>query len=941
MIKIRGARQHNLKGIDVDLPRGKLIVVTGVSGSGKSSLAFHTLYAEGQRRYVESLSVYARQFLDQLEKPEVDTIEGLSPAIAIEQRSGSGNPRSTIATVTEIHDFLRILYAAAGVPHDPVTGERLARMTTKDIVASLCGREIGTRLILLAPLAVEGEGAGMIADLQRQGFVRVRIAGEIYELEEAAEYWPEEAGEIEIVVDRLVVKEGLESRLADSVEIALRICGIEVRALTQVKGAKEWEEVSFATSFRNPETGFELPALTPRHFSFNSHLGACEACHGLGTEVFCDPFLAVPDRSQSITGGAVVVWTKGSKKKKGWNQLHIEALAKHFGVSVDERFDKLSKEFRKALFFGAGSTKIDVIWEKDGTAVPWKKGFEGVCRQVERLYRETESESVKRSMGRFMTSRQCKTCEGRRLKAEYLAVTLQSSGGEKGIDGFCASSIERACEWLGGIALPEDKKVAMKGVVAEVAKRLSFLAEVGLGYVSLDRASGTLSGGEFQRVRLATQLGAGLAGVLYVLDEPSIGLHPVDNDRLISALLRLRDAGNTVVVVEHDEAMVRAADHVVEVGPAAGDHGGMLVAQGTPDEVAKMDTATGRWLRREIQKVNDRKRQSSFELKILKPEENNLKGEDVVIPLGQLVGVTGPSGSGKSTLVDRVLRRAMARKFHRAKDKPGRHGGIQGLEYLEKVVVVDQSPLGKSPRSNPATYSGGFDLVRDLFSHLPLSRQRGYKAGRFSFNVKGGRCEKCQGGGALRIDMHFLPDVWIECEACQGNRYNRETLDIRYRGKSVADVLEMTIEEGKEFFGAVPKLNAIMSALADVGLGYVRLGQAANTLSGGEAQRVKLACELAKSTPGHTLYLLDEPTTGLHYQDVQVLLEVLFRLRDAGHSLVVVEHNLDVIAVCDHVIDLGPTGGEQGGYVVATGTPAEVMKVEKSATGQALRALTP
>ncbi|MFT6864398.1 MAG: excinuclease ABC subunit A, partial [Akkermansiaceae bacterium] len=559
----------------------------------------------------------------------------------------------------------------------------------------------------------------------------------------------------------------------------------------------------------------------------------------------------------------------------------------------------------------------------------------------ERLYRETESDGVKRSMGRFMTSRQCKTCEGRRLKAEYLAVTLQSSGGEKGIDGFCASSIERAREWLGGIALPEDKKVAMKGVVAEVAKRLSFLAEVGLGYVSLDRASGTLSGGEFQRVRLATQLGAGLAGVLYVLDEPSIGLHPVDNDRLISALLRLRDAGNTVVVVEHDEAMVRAADHVVEVGPAAGDHGGMLVAQGTPDEVAKMDTATGRWLRREIQKVNDRKRQSSFELKILKPEENNLKGEDVVIPLGQLVGVTGPSGSGKSTLVDRVLRRAMARKFHRAKDEPGRHGGIQGLEYLEKVVVVDQSPLGKSPRSNPATYSGAFDLVRDLFSHLPLSRQRGYKAGRFSFNVKGGRCEKCQGGGALRIDMHFLPDVWIECEACQGNRYNRETLDIRYRGKSVADVLEMTIEEGKEFFGAVPKLNAIMSALADVGLGYVRLGQAANTLSGGEAQRVKLACELAKSTPGHTLYLLDEPTTGLHYQDVQVLLEVLFRLRDAGHSLVVVEHNLDVIAVCDHVIDLGPTGGEQGGYVVATGTPAEVMKVEKSATGQALKALTP
>lgn len=937
MIRIRGARQHNLKGIDLDLPRGKLIVVTGVSGSGKSSLAFHTLYAEGQRRYVESLSVYARQFLDQLEKPEVDAIEGLSPAIAIEQRSGSGNPRSTIATVTEIHDFLRILFAAAGVPHDPDTGERLERMTTRDIVTSLCSKEVGTRLILLAPIAAEGDAGGMIGDLQRQGFVRVRIGGEIYELEEAGGPWPEDGGEIEIVVDRLVVKEGLESRLADSVEIALRICGMEVRALAQPKGGREWEEVSFATSFRNPETGFELPALTPRHFSFNSHVGACEACHGLGTEVYCDPFLAVPDRSKSIGEGAVAVWTKGSKKKKGWNQMHIEALAEHFGVSLDERFDQLPKEFRRALFFGTGSEKINVQWEKDGRVVPWQKEFEGVCRQVERLYLETESEGVKRSMGRFMTSRQCKQCDGKRLKPEFLAVTLCGDGGEKGIHEFCGSSIGEAGEWLKSIEIPEEKKVAMKGVVAELGKRLSFLNEVGLGYLSLDRSSGTLSGGEFQRVRLATQLGAGLAGVLYVLDEPSIGLHPLDNDRLIQALLRLRDAGNTVVVVEHDEAMVRAADLVVEIGPAAGAHGGELVGMGTPDEISKLDTATGRWLKREEHEVNAKKRKSAYELTILDPSEHNLKGEDVVIPLGQLVGVTGPSGSGKSTLVDRILRRALARRFHRAKDEPGKHGGIEGLEYLEKVVVVDQSPLGKSPRSNPATYTGAFDLVRNLFSQLPLARQRGYKAGRFSFNVKGGRCEKCQGGGALKIDMHFLPDVWIECEACRGHRYNRETLDVRYRGKSIADVLEMTIEEGREFFGAVPKLSAIMNALYDVGLGYVRLGQAANTLSGGEAQRVKLACELSKSAPGHTLYLLDEPTTGLHYQDVQVLLEVLLRLRDAGHSLVIVEHNLDVIAVCDHLIDLGPTGGEEGGHVVATGTPAQVGKVKKSATGQALR----
>jgi excinuclease ABC subunit A len=936
MIKIRGARQHNLKGIDIDLPRGKLVVITGVSGSGKSSLAFHTLYAEGQRRYVESLSVYARQFLDQLEKADVLSIEGLSPAIAIEQRVGGGNPRSTIATVTEIHDFLRILYAAAGVPHDPETGEKLERMTTKEIVGSLCQRTEGTRLMVLAPLSTEGEATGMIADLQRQGFVRVRIAGEIYELEEASVHWPDGGGEIEIVVDRVVVKEGLASRLADSVEIALRICGAEVRALVQDKGRREWEEVSFTTSFRNPATGFEMSALTPRHFSFNSHLGACEACHGLGTEVYCDPFLVVPDRSKSIAEGAVAVWTKGSKKKKGWNQLHIEALAKHCGVSLQEPFETLPKDFRRALFFGTVSTKITVDWEKDGVVVPWKKEFEGVCRQVERLYRETESEGVKRNMGRFMTSRECRSCAGKRLKPEYLAVTLESKEGEAGIDRFCGMSIEKASKWLEGLLVVGEREEAMAGVVTELRKRLSFLLEVGLGYLSLDRASGTLSGGEFQRVRLATQLGAGLSGVIYVLDEPSIGLHPQDNDRLIAALIKLRDGGNTVVVVEHDEAMVRAADQVVEIGPGAGGHGGVLVAQGTAEELSGLATATGQWLGREQKEANGHQRKSAFALRIRKPEEHNLKGEDIIIPLGQLVGVTGPSGSGKSTLVNTILRRALARQFHRAKEEPGKHAGLEGTEYLDKVVVVDQGALGKSPRSNPATYSGAFDLIRELFAQLPLSRQRGYKAGRFSFNVKGGRCEKCQGGGALRIDMHFLPDVWIECDACQGQRYNRETLEVRYRGKSIADVLEMTVEEAREFFGKVPKLGVILNSLFDVGLGYVKLGQAANTLSGGEAQRVKLACELAKGSTGHVLYLLDEPTTGLHYQDVLVLLEVLFRLRDAGHSVLVVEHNLDVIARCDHLIDLGPTGGDEGGYVVATGTPREVMEVAESATGRSL-----
>jgi len=936
VIRIRGARQHNLKGVDVDLPRGKLVVVTGVSGSGKSSLAFHTLYAEGQRRYIESLSAYARQFLDQLKKPEVDSIEGLSPAIAIEQKGGGGNPRSTIATVTELHDFLRILYAAVGVPHDPETGERLEKMTTGDIVASICGRVEGTKVMILAPMTTEGEAAGMMADLQRQGFVRVRIGGEIIELEEAVERWPADGGEIEIVIDRLVVKEGVESRMADSVEIALRICGMEVRALTQARGEGEWTELAFATSYRNPATGFELEALSPRHFSYNSHLGACAVCHGLGTENYCDPALVVPDQTKTLGEGAVTVWTSGTKKKKGWNQLHIEALAEYYRVSLDEPFKKLPEDFQAALFYGTGGETINVTWEKDGRSQVLEKEFEGICRQVERHYRETESDSVKRNMSRYMTSRECRACQGKRLKPEYLAITLQGGTSELGIDGFCDLAISAAGEWVEKIIVPENQQEAMRGVVSEIAKRLSFLNEVGLGYLSLGRSSGTLSGGEFQRVKLATQLGSGLAGVLYVLDEPSIGLHPQDNDRLISALLRLRDSGNTVVVVEHDEAMVRAADQVIEIGPAAGAHGGELIGQGTAGEIAKLDTPTGRWLSAKKVEPVAWARAPDRLLSIIGASEHNLKGDRVDIPLGCLVGVTGPSGSGKSTLIDGVLRKALARHFHRAKATPGKHERIEGLDHLERVVVVDQSALGKSPRSNPATYTGAFDLVRDLFGKLPISRQRGYKSGRFSFNIKGGRCEKCMGGGSIRIDMHFLPDIWIECEACGGQRYNRETLEVRYRGKNVADILAMTIEEGRAFFAKVPKLSAIMNALDDVGLGYVRLGQAANTLSGGEAQRVKLACELAKSSPGHILYLLDEPTTGLHYQDVQVLLKVLFRLRDTGHSVIVVEHNLDVIAACDHLIDLGPTGGEGGGHLVAFGPPAEVMKNMASATGKAL-----
>ncbi|MGE9266449.1 MAG: excinuclease ABC subunit UvrA [Verrucomicrobiales bacterium] len=974
MIRIRGARQHNLKGIDVDLPRGKLVVVTGVSGSGKSSLAFHTLYAEGQRRYVESLSTYARQFLDQLEKPEVDAIEGLSPAIAIEQRSGGGNPRSTIATTTEIHDFLRILYAGAGVPHDPETRQRLERATSGEIVASLMGRPEGTKVILLAPLAVTGSLGELAGDLQRQGFVGVRAGGEVMELEEFLKRYGvggdlEEAvvKAVEVVVDRLVVKAGGESRLADSVEVAMRICGAEVRALVMERGAEEWEELSFATSYRNAETGFVLGELSPRHFSFNAHAGACEQCHGLGREAFCDPKLVVPDENRTLAGEAVVLWTKGTKKKKGWNQLQIEALARHMGVSLELPFRDLPEAFKEALFFGLQGEKVEVRWEKDGREIPWDKEFEGVCRQVERLWRETESEGVKRSMGKFMRQRRCGACGGRRLKREYLAVKL--FGAEEkglGIAEFCELSIGEARGWLEGLQVAEEgRSAALAGVVREVGRRLAFLEEVGLGYLNLDRSSGSLSGGEFQRVRLATQLGAGLAGVLYVLDEPSIGLHAADVGRLIAALKRLRDAGNTVVVVEHDEEMVRAADWLIEIGPGAGSHGGELVAVGRPEDFQGVDSATGRWLFGKTEKLKNAKTKAGDEggqragsplhggegqragstqrafhplhvLRVVGARAHNLQGVTVEVPLGRMVCVTGPSGSGKSTLVDGILRRALARRFHGAKEEPGAHERIEGMDLIDKVVVVDQSPLGRNPRSNPATYTGAFDLVRELFAKLPLSRQRGYRSGRFSFNVKGGRCEKCQGGGAIKIDMHFLPDAFVRCEACGGRRYNRETLEVRYRGKSVAEVLEMTVEEGRKFFEAVPKLHAIMVALDEVGLGYVQLGQAANTLSGGEAQRVKLACELAKPAREHTFYLLDEPTTGLHYEDVRVLLGVLRRLVEAGHSLLVVEHNLDVVRAADWVIDLGPGGGSEGGRVVAVGSPEELARDGNSVTGRYL-----
>ncbi len=973
VIRVRGARQHNLQNIDVDIPRHQLVVLTGVSGSGKSSLAFDTLFAEGQRRYVQSLSAYARQFLDQMQKPEVDFIEGLSPAVAIEQAHANPNPRSTIATVTEIYDYLRVLYAVAGQPHDPQTGEKLQRSTPPEIADKVLALGEGTRVVVLSPQA-KANGTvtrALFEKLKRQGFVRVRLNSEIVEIDDSLKPAASTQHRVEIVIDRLVVRADSRQRLMEAIESALHWNEREVQFLVNIDGSDEI--LSYTTEFANPRTGYVIERLTPQHFSFNTHLGACSDCEGTGTTLTPDATLLVPDESKSLAKGAIKAWWAKHPKLRVVFNRGIEALAQHFEVSMDAPFKSLPQTFKDALFNGTGEVLINTGWKKSDTKRSVAKPFEGLLHEVRRLYDNAESEMLRANLTRLMNPQPCVKCGGKRLKPQSLAVRLSSKfqvtsfkledarksnmkhetsnfkpGFDLNIHEFTALQIRDALSWIRDLEVTEQQRAYVGELQREIVKRIEFLEQVGLGYLTLNRESGTLSGGEMQRIRLASQIGAGLAGILYVLDEPSIGLHPADNERLIKTLLRLRDLGNTVLVVEHDEATMRAADHIIELGPAAGVHGGKLIAQGTPDQIAAdASSITGGYLSGKVRiqattlpqtlLADPREPQTQNCLTIHRATAHNLRNVTAAFPLGSFTCVTGPSGSGKSTLVDDILMRALRRHFYDAKDIPGEHERITGLEHLDKVVVIDQSPIGRSPRSNPATYTGAFGPIRELFAQLPLARVRGYDAGRFSFNTPGGRCEKCEGDGSIKIDMHFLADVYVTCEACKGRRYGAETLEVTFKGKNIADVLEMTVGEAARFFDKNNAIAPKLRTLEDTGLGYIKLGQSGSSLSGGEAQRVKLSTELAKRSSGRTLYVLDEPTTGLHSADIQTLLGVLLRLRDAGNTLIVIEHHLEVIRCADWIIDLGPGGGSEGGHIVATGTPKQIAGNETSATGRFLR----
>ena len=914
-IAVRGARVHNLKNVDVDIPRHRLVVITGLSGSGKSSLAFDTIYAEGQRRYVESLSAYARQFLEQMEKPEVDSIEGLSPAISIEQKTTSKNPRSTVGTVTEIYDYLRVLFARIGVPHCPTCDRIISAQTVQQMVDRVLALPAGTRLLVLAPVVRgrKGEYKKLFADFARQGFTRVRVNGALRELGEEIDLDRNKKHTIEVVVDRLMVSEKMGSRLADSLETALR----HADGVAQVEpvDAKPADILLFSERLACAECGISFPEVSPRMFSFNNPFGACPDCSGIGTRYEIDPDRLVPNDKRALKAGALAPW---AGRESAYFRQTLAALGKRYRIDLDAPWAKLKKSQRDVVLFG----------DKDG-------GFEGVVAILERRYRESSSEDVRREIESFMAERPCPTCGGARLRRESLAIKLA----KRSLFDVVRLTIKDAAVFFDKLTLSERDATIARRVLKEISERLGFLMNVGLDYLTLDRSAGTLSGGEGQRIRLATQIGSGLVGVLYILDEPSIGLHQRDNRRLLETLKRLRDLGNTVLVVEHDEETIRAADFVVDLGPGAGELGGHLVAIGTPDEImGNPQSLTGQYLAgaQTIAVPSQRRKGSGAHLTIHNPREHNLKGMSVRVPLATLTCVAGVSGSGKSTLVNDILYRALAQMLHRAQDRPGAHDRVEGAQHVDKVVDIDQSPIGRTPRSNPATYTGVFTFIRTLFARTPDARMRGYQPGRFSFNVKGGRCEACQGDGLVKIEMHFLPDVYVTCDVCKGKRYNRETLDIKYKGKSIAEVLEMTVREALGFFDAVPVIRQKLATLDDVGLDYIRLGQAATTLSGGEAQRVKLATELSRRATGRTLYILDEPTTGLHFADIQKLLEVLNRLVDHGNTVVIIEHNLDVIKTADWVIDLGPEGGEEGGRVVASGTPEAIARVTSSYTGQFL-----
>lgn len=935
-IIVLGAREHNLKNITVHIPRDSLTVVTGLSGSGKSSLAFDTLYAEGQRRYVESLSAYARQFLEQMQKPDVDHIEGLSPAIAIEQRTASANPRSIVATTTEIHDYLRLLYASVGHVHCYKCGRPITRQSAEEIVEQLMKLPPATKLLILAPLVRgrKGQHEEIFQAARKQGFSRMRVDGELYELDDVPALDKNKKHTIDMVVDRLVIADKIRSRLTDSVELALRRGEGLMVALIQDAGSK-WTEKICSEKNACTHCGISFEALTARNFSFNSPYGACPTCLGLGTMLVYDEDLIVPDPELPLEEGAIRAWKGGGRRLAIYYKGLLRAVARHYKIDMNTPYKDLPESFRKALLYGSGEDNIEFGFWRGGAYHKYSKPFEGVIPNLKRRYEQTDSDYIRQKLSGFMSRHHCTECNGARLRPESLACTV----GGKSIVDFTRMSITQAVDFVNRLDITSQERQIAKEVLKEVRQRLQFLVNVGLDYLTLDRESGTLSGGEAQRIRLATQVGAGLVGVLYVLDEPSIGLHQRDNQKLIKTLKGLRDLGNTVVVVEHDEQTIREADYVIDLGPGAGHHGGQLVYAGPVGELMRCaNSLTARYMNREIEieVPASRKKPASGWLEIFGAAENNLKNIDVKIPLGLLVCVTGVSGSGKSTLVDEILRRALFRNFYGSKDRPGKHKKIAGMDQLDKVIVIDQSPIGRTPRSNPATYTGAFSQIRDLFAQLPASRVRGFGPGRYSFNVKGGRCEKCKGDGILKIEMHFLPDVYVTCEQCRGQRYNRETLEVRYGGRNIAEVLAMTIDEALEYFHAHALIARKLKTLSEVGLGYLQLGQPATTLSGGEAQRVKLSAELSKKDTGRTLYLLDEPTTGLHFADVHRLLQVLERLRDAGNTLVVIEHNLDVIKTADYVIDLGPEGGDSGGTVVVAGTPEKVVACAASHTGQYL-----